>query len=179
MEPIQSRAVFRRHFIRPPPLRRRARALCPCAGGPTAPAAEAPAPAEAAPAAAAISGAAAAGLTKFNEAPCWPTWSRRGRSQPSTRSAHQPVCHARGRIDRQLWRTFRRAFKGVSDRWGPTKCQDHVLALVMRDLNLQARMAEAWETNDDASEWTFHLREGMKWSDGTPFTTEAVQYCIQ
>lgn len=28
-----------------------------------------------------------------------------------------------------------------------------------------------WESNDDGSQWTFYLREGMKWSDGEPFTT--------
>jgi len=37
-------------------------------------------------------------------------------------------------------------------------------------------MAESWETNEDASEWTFHLRPGMKWSDGQPFTTADFQW---
>lgn len=72
--------------------------------------------------------------------------------------------------------TFRRGFKGVSDRWGPTKCKDHGLAWYDQDLNMQPRMAESWEVNGDATEWTFHLRDGMKWSDGTPFTTEAISW---
>jgi oligopeptide transport system substrate-binding protein len=29
-------------------------------------------------------------------------------------------------------------------------------------------MAERWETSDDGLTWTFHLREGLTWSDGTP-----------
>ena len=41
---------------------------------------------------------------------------------------------------------------------------------------MQPRMAESWELNENASVWTFHLREGMKWSDGTPFTTEAIRW---
>jgi peptide/nickel transport system substrate-binding protein len=72
--------------------------------------------------------------------------------------------------------TMRRGFRGVSDRWGPTKVQDRGLAWYDQDLNMQPRMAESWELSEDATEWTFHLREGMKWSDGTPFTTEAVKY---
>ena len=67
--------------------------------------------------------------------------------------------------------TFRRGFKGVSDRWGPTKMQDRGLAWFDQDLNMQPRMAESWEVNEDATEWIFNLREGMKWSDGMPFTT--------
>jgi peptide/nickel transport system substrate-binding protein len=72
--------------------------------------------------------------------------------------------------------TIRRGFKGVSDRWGPTKMQDRGLSWYDQNLNMQPRMAESWEINDDASEWTFHLRKGMSWSDGTPFTTEAIRW---
>lgn len=72
--------------------------------------------------------------------------------------------------------TMRRGFKGVSDRWGPTKLQDRGIAWYDRDLNLKPRLAESWEISEDATEWTIHLREGMKWSDGEPFTTAAVQY---
>jgi peptide/nickel transport system substrate-binding protein len=35
-------------------------------------------------------------------------------------------------------------------------------------------LVESWESNDDSSEWTFHFRKGLKWSDGHPFTTENV-----
>ena len=33
-------------------------------------------------------------------------------------------------------------------------------------------VAETWHSNEDASEWTFHLREDAVWSDGQPLTTE-------
>ena len=37
-------------------------------------------------------------------------------------------------------------------------------------------LAEAWETNDDASEWTLHFRRGLKWSDGHPWTTDDILF---
>lgn len=42
--------------------------------------------------------------------------------------------------------------------------------------NIVPFVVESWELNDDATELTTKLREGMKWSDGTPFTTEDIQF---
>ena len=36
--------------------------------------------------------------------------------------------------------------------------------------------AESWESNDDMTVWTFHLRDGLKWSDGTPLTAKDYVY---
>jgi peptide/nickel transport system substrate-binding protein len=66
---------------------------------------------------------------------------------------------------------MRRAFKGVSDRWGPTKHIDRFLVWFDQDLVLQPRLCESWESNPEGSEWTYHLREGTKWSDGRPLTS--------
>jgi ABC-type transport system substrate-binding protein len=38
----------------------------------------------------------------------------------------------------------------------------------------EGELAESWEPNDDASEWTFTLREGVTFSDGTPLTSADV-----
>ena len=37
-------------------------------------------------------------------------------------------------------------------------------------------IAESFEVSDDSRVYTFHLREGHKWSDGEPFTTEDVKF---
>ena len=36
--------------------------------------------------------------------------------------------------------------------------------------------AETWEANDDMTVYTFHLRDGLKWSDGTPLTANDYVY---
>lgn len=37
-------------------------------------------------------------------------------------------------------------------------------------------LARAWEHNDDLTVWTFHLRRGVRWSDGHPFTADDLLY---
>jgi peptide/nickel transport system substrate-binding protein len=44
---------------------------------------------------------------------------------------------------------------------------------------LNPKLATSWEANADATEWTFHLREGVNFQDGTPFNAAAVKYSIE
>jgi peptide/nickel transport system substrate-binding protein len=44
-----------------------------------------------------------------------------------------------------------------------------------RDLNLEADILERFEVEDERV-FTFHLREGHRWSDGSPFTAEDFRY---
>ena len=37
-------------------------------------------------------------------------------------------------------------------------------------------VAESFEASDDGTEYTFHLREGMRWSDGEPFTADDIMF---
>ncbi len=37
-------------------------------------------------------------------------------------------------------------------------------------------LAESWEVSDDGLLYTFHLRDGIKWHDGEPFTAEDVVF---
>ena len=72
--------------------------------------------------------------------------------------------------------TWHRAFRGVKDfhawgrinydpvlRWAPA-ASDPVLPSIAKD----------WEWNEDGTELTLYLREGMKWSDGAPFTVDDI-----
>ncbi len=44
------------------------------------------------------------------------------------------------------------------------------------DLKIQPGLAESWETPDGGKTWIFHLREGIKFHDGTPFNSTAVVF---
>lgn len=44
--------------------------------------------------------------------------------------------------------------------------------------NLVGALAESWEASEDLLTWTFHLRDGIAFSDGTPITAEDVKWSI-
>jgi peptide/nickel transport system substrate-binding protein len=47
----------------------------------------------------------------------------------------------------------------------------------LRDgLEIGPGLVERWETNADASSWTFYFRRGLKWSDGHPWTVDDVMF---
>lgn len=43
------------------------------------------------------------------------------------------------------------------------------------DGSLTGELADSWEPNDDATAYTFHLRKGVTFHDGTPFNAQAVK----
>jgi peptide/nickel transport system substrate-binding protein len=45
-------------------------------------------------------------------------------------------------------------------------------------LKLQPRLAESWKPNADGSVWTFKIRQGVKFHDGTPMTAQDVASSI-
>lgn len=50
------------------------------------------------------------------------------------------------------------------------------LLTVAEDGTLAPGQAETWETSEDGLTWTFHLRDGLKWSDGSALTANDFVY---
>ncbi len=45
-----------------------------------------------------------------------------------------------------------------------------------RDLSLTGELAESWEISKDERTITFHLKRGVRWHDGAPFTARDVEF---
>ncbi|MEZ4730095.1 MAG: ABC transporter substrate-binding protein [Caldilineaceae bacterium] len=153
-----------------------------CGGGGSAPApADAPA-VEQLPAAEAAKPAVPAGPpSSYNEAPMLAELVAKGELPPvDQRLPKNPLVLDVVEEIGQYGGTWRRAYKGVSDRWGPNKVVGEFLLEWRQpeggELSIVPQIAESYEVNDDGTEYTWHLREGMNWSDGQPLTTEDVRF---
>ena len=69
--------------------------------------------------------------------------------------------------------TWKRGFSGPIDRQNIDRIMhDHMVYYDLDGFTLMPHIAKGWETSEDGTAFTFHLRKGMKWSDGTPFTAD-------
>jgi peptide/nickel transport system substrate-binding protein len=56
---------------------------------------------------------------------------------------------------------------------------DGLVTFALGSTEIVPALAERWETSPDGLEWTFHLRSGVKFHDGTPFDAEAVVFTFR
>jgi peptide/nickel transport system substrate-binding protein len=76
--------------------------------------------------------------------------------------------------------TWRSTVKGNNDEGWIRRASDYE-PLVKYTFNwdgVEPNVAKSWEVSEDGLTYTFHLREGHKWSDGKPFTSEDVVFVI-
>lgn len=79
------------------------------------------------------------------------------------------------------------AIGGEPDQLDPSKTSSYYSFQVLENvydtlvepdesLQMQPALAESWEVSDDQLTWTFTLREGVEYHDGSPFTADDVVY---
>ena len=80
-------------------------------------------------------------------------------------------------------------YAGAEETFDPTKMTNSTdiqrsyqiydrLTNLDRDLNVVPNLAVEWEAANDATEWTFVLREGVEFHDGRPFGANDVVYSV-
>ncbi len=53
---------------------------------------------------------------------------------------------------------------------------DYMITYSDKDMSPQPGLATSWDTSDNGLTWTFHIRTGVKWSDGKPLTAADIAY---
>ncbi len=77
--------------------------------------------------------------------------------------------------------TWRRAFRGAADDRGPQKLMwERPVRYYQDPATNSVEIVPSWvssiEGNEDASEFTFTIRDGLRWSDGEPVTVDDVRF---
>lgn len=77
--------------------------------------------------------------------------------------------------------TIYRAYNGVADQQNLWKfnCRQATLALPTQSGGLAPNLLTSWEFLDGSKTLRFHLRKGVKWSDGQPLTVEDIMYRLE
>jgi peptide/nickel transport system substrate-binding protein len=77
--------------------------------------------------------------------------------------------------------SLRQGFTGSNVGWGGmwyTVGWENLTQWAADFSGVVPNIAESWDVSDDVREYTFHLREGMRWSDGAPFTADDIIFYI-
>ena len=71
---------------------------------------------------------------------------------------------------------FTFTYSGKNAQWFYGKITEEALFRFKTDGTVEPNVAKGFDINDDATVYTIYLREGMKWSDGMPFTADDVLF---
>ncbi len=174
---IRKNDVSRRDFMRVSAMATAGTVLVACGAG-GEPAADAPM--EEAPAESTDSGASDMPASQYNEAPRLAEMVANGELPPvDERVPVNPlVLEGLDGVGNYggLWRA---GFRGQADHFAVRQVIIRGILSINQELTVNPMIAESWSVSDDATEYTFNLREGMKWSDGSPFTSADFVYWFE
>lgn len=126
-----------------------------------------------------ISGAITAQAEDYDQAPMFDALVESGSLAPvEERMPINPLVFESVESIGEYGGTLRRAILGGGDQHNIVRVVGHE-NLVRWDLDwadVKPNIAESWEISPDATSFTFKLREGMRWSDGEPFTADDIMF---
>ena len=112
---------------------------------------------------------------RFNEAPALADLVQQGKLPPvQERIGSDPLVIEPVREIGNYGGIWRRGFSGPADFWNGYRCcgHDKILFWDYTGNVIVPNVAKGWEISDEGRVITIHLRRGMKWSDGHPFTAD-------
>ena len=170
-----SRRISRREFMRVSALTAAGVVVVACGadGGPPA-ADEAPA-AEEAPAEAAAPEASA---SRYNEAPMLAEMVANGQLPPvDERLPLNPLVITPEEEIGDYGGIWNRLATSAGDnQLGGKVGGEHLVRYNKDGSQINPNVFDSWEVSSDGSTYTFHLREGMRWSDGEPYTANDILF---
>jgi peptide/nickel transport system substrate-binding protein len=121
--------------------------------------------------------------TRFNEAPQLAALVKAGKLPPvAERVGQDPLVirplHEIGKYGG----AWRRGFTGPADFWNGYRCcsgPDHLLFWDFTGDKVTPNIAKGYEMQDGGRTLVLHMRRGMKWSDGKPFTGDDVIFWFE
>ncbi|MEM5503099.1 ABC transporter substrate-binding protein [Ahrensia kielensis] len=126
-----------------------------------------------------ISGVMPAYAADYNQAPMLDAMVDSGNLPPvEERLPSSPLVFETVESIGEYGGTMRRAILGGGDQHNLVRVVGHenLVRWSVDWTEVKPNIAESWDVSEDASTFTFKLREGMRWSDGEPFTADDIMF---
>ncbi|MGD9817900.1 MAG: ABC transporter substrate-binding protein [Desulfomonilaceae bacterium] len=116
----------------------------------------------------------------FNEAPMLSKLVKSGQLPPVEKRlpASPPVIKPVDQVG-SYGGVWRRAYTGLSDLVGVRRVLYEPLVRWSPDYKIVPNLAKKWEVDETGRIFTFYLLEGVKWSDGQPFTADDILFYFE
>ncbi|AEH50257.1 ABC transporter substrate-binding protein [Pseudothermotoga thermarum] len=120
-------------------------------------------------------------ITQYKESPMLTELVKQGKLPPvEQRLPEEPLVIVPEEEVGQFGGTWRRVWKGLGDRWGIFKlAEPHLVYWSADGGEFLPGLAKSWEILENGRIFIFHLRKGVKWSDGHPYTVDDIIFWVE
>ena len=98
---------------------------------------------------------------------------------PSARAAETPKKGGNLRVSMNVKESSDPAIYDWSEKGNVARHMTEPLVQIGKDGIARPHLATGWEVSDDVKTWTFHLRKGVKWSNGDEFGADDVIFNLK